>query len=345
MNGSPYLSVIVPVRDGGAAFGRCLAALEPSLGDDCELIVVDDGSVDDSADRAQASGARVIRSLRSRGPGAARNLGARSARGEWLLFVDADCEVRSDTLANAVNAARVRDGEAVDAVFGSYDDAPDAAGLVARYKNLYHHYVHQRSAASAQSFWAGCGAVRRSAFFAVGGFDEEAYPRPSIEDIEMGYRLTDAGYRIQFRPDLMVKHLKAWTLKGLVRSDVLDRGVPWTQLMLRRGGIPDELNVRWRERFSVAATWLLAACLVAAIWRSALLVPAAACAVWLVVAHFDLYRFFARRGGPFFLLGSVALHWLYLAYCGVAFLWGAGRHLRSRGATSAASGTVAGSRG
>ena len=95
------------------------------------------------------------------------------------------------------------------AVFGSYDDAPAAAGLVARYKNLYHHYVHQRSGASAQSFWAGCGAVRRSAFLAVGGFDEERYPRPSIEDIELGYRLTDAGYRIRFRPDLMVKHLKA----------------------------------------------------------------------------------------------------------------------------------------
>lgn len=342
MDGAPYLSVIVPVRDGGVAFGRCLSALRASSWDDFELIVVDDGSMDDSGAKALASGARVIRSPRPRGPGAARNLGAESARGEWLLFVDADCEVGPHTLATAVSAARAGDG---DALFGSYDDAPAAAGFVARYKNLFHHYVHQKSGASARSFWAGCGAVRRAAFLAVGGFDERRYPRPSIEDIEMGYRLTDAGYRIRFRPDLTVKHLKAWTLAGLVRSDVLDRGVPWTELMLRRGRIPDELNVRWRERFSLAAVWLLIGSLAASPWRLAMLIPAAGSAAWLLVAHLDLYRFFARRGGPAFALGSVALHWLYLAYCGVAFLWGAARHARSRGAASSANGTGTGFQG
>jgi hypothetical protein len=115
--------------------------------------------------------------------------------------------------------------------------------------------------------------------------------------------------------------------------------------MLSRGGIPDELNVRWRERFSVAAAWLLIAMLVAAPWRPAALVPAAACMAWLAVAHLDLYRFLARRGGPAFALAAVPLHWLYLAYCGVAFLWGAGRHARSRGRAGEAGGTVAGYRG
>jgi glycosyltransferase involved in cell wall biosynthesis len=325
MDGAPYLSVIVPVRDGGAAFERCLSALRASAGNEFELIVVDDGSRDDSGAKALASGARVIRSPRPRGPGAARNLGAETARGEWLLFVDSDCEVGPHTLATAASAARAGDG---DAIFGSYDDAPAAAGLVARYKNLFHHYVHQRSGASARSFWAGCGAVRRAAFLAVGGFDERRYPRPSIEDIDMGYRLADAGYRIRFRPDLTVKHLKAWTLRGLVRSDVLDRGVPWTELMLRRGRIPDELNVRWRERVSVAAAWLLIACLAASPWLPLLILPAAVCAVWLAVAHFDFYRFLGRREGVGFALASVPLHWLYLAYCGVAFLWGAARHAR-----------------
>lgn len=233
MDSVPYLSVIVPVRDGGVAFERCLSALKASAGNDFELIVVDDGSLDDSGAKALASGARVIRSPHPRGSGAARNLGAESARGEWLLFVDADCEVGPHTLATAASAARTGDG---DALFGSYDDAPAAAGLVARYKNLFHHYVHQSSAASAHSFWAGCGAVRRAAFLAVGGFDERRFPRPSIEDIEMGYRLADAGYRIRFQPDLTVKHLKAWTLAGLIRSDVLDRGVPWTELMPAAGG-------------------------------------------------------------------------------------------------------------
>lgn len=333
MTRAPYLSVIVPVRDGGEVFARCLAALASALEADVELIVVDDGSLDDSAARAAAAGARVLSTSGALGPGAARNLGARSAGGEWLLFTDADCEVAPDTLAVAMGAARR--GHA-DALFGSYDDAPAASGLVARYKNLYHHYVHQSAGTTAQSFWAGCGAVRRDAFFAVGGFDARRYRRPSIEDIELGYRLTDAGYRVRFQPDLTVKHLKAWTFAGLVRSDVLDRGVPWTELMLSRGGIPNELNVRWRERFSVVAAWLLVGLLAFAPWRPAVLVPAAAAAAWLALAHLHLYRFLARRGGILFALAAVPLHWLYLAYCGVAFLWGAARHARSRSARKAA---------
>lgn len=342
MDRAPCLSVIVPVRDGGEAFARCLSALRRSRGAGTELIVVDDGSADDSAARAEAAGARLLSTSGAQGPGAARNLGARSARGEWLLFVDADCEVGTDTLAVAASAAR--DGDA-DAIFGSYDDAPAASGLVARYKNLYHHYMHQSAGATARSFWAGCGAVRRDAFLAVGGFDARRYPRPSIEDIELGYRLSDAGYRVRFRPDLTVKHLKAWTLAGLVRSDVLDRGVPWTELMLERGGIPDELNVRRRERVSVVAAWLLIAALAAAPWRPVALLPAGAAAAWLAVSHLGLYRFLARRGGPFFALAAIPLHWAYLAYCGVAFVWGAARHVRSKGRSSDAGGTVAGYRG
>ncbi len=342
MDSAPHLSVIVPVRDGGEEFDRCLSALEATLGAGNELIVVDDGSLDDSAAKAEAAGARLLRTSGASGPGAARNLGAGSARGEWLLFVDADCEVTPGTLAVAAGAARRGDA---DAIFGSYDDAPAADGLVARYKNLYHHYVHQSAGSTARSFWAGCGAVRRDAFFAVGGFDERRYPRPSIEDIELGYRLTDAGYRIRFQPDLTVKHLKAWTLAGLVRSDVFDRGVPWTELVLGRGGIPDELNVRRRERVSVGAAWLLVGSLAASPWRPVALVPAGAAAAWLVISHLGLYRFLGRRGGLPFAIAAVPLHWLYLAYCGVAFLWGAARHARSRGRSSEARGTVAGQRG
>ena len=133
---------------------------------------------------------------------------------------------------------------------------------------------------------------------------------------------------------------------GLLRTDVLDLGVPWTELMLRRGrGMPDELNLRWRERLSVSAVWLLALFLALAPWRPGLLVPAGACAAWLLVAHRELYGFLARRGGPGFLLGSVLLHWLYLGYCGVAFLWGTARHARGGAPARPREGTVQGRAG
>ena len=58
--------------------------------------------------------------------------------------------------------------------------------MVSQYRNLLHHFVHQHGHAEASTFWAGCGAIRRAAFDAVGGFDAARFPRPSIEDIELG---------------------------------------------------------------------------------------------------------------------------------------------------------------
>jgi hypothetical protein len=70
-------------------------------------------------------------------------------------------------------------------VFGSYDDSPPAPAFTAQYKNLIHRYYHQRPRREASTFWAGCGAVRRSVFLGLEGFDVERYRVPSIEDIEL----------------------------------------------------------------------------------------------------------------------------------------------------------------
>src|SRR5262249_50067799 len=159
-----------------------------------EIVVVDDASTDDSSTVASRLGARVFRLPANAGPAAARNHGARHASGDILFFVDADVVVGPDAIAR-VGAALGRH-PATAAVFGSYDATPVDSGIVSRYKNLLHHYVHQSGAAEASTFWAGCGAIRRAAFEEVGGFDEARYRRPSIEDIELGYRLRRAGHRI-----------------------------------------------------------------------------------------------------------------------------------------------------
>ena len=84
--------------------------------------------------------------------------------------------------------------------------------MVSQYRNLLHHFVHQEGNPEASTFWAGCGAVRRAAFDAVAGYDEARFRRPSIEDIELGYRLRRAGYRIRLDRDLQCTHLKRWRL-------------------------------------------------------------------------------------------------------------------------------------
>lgn len=324
----PLFSVIVPVYNGGDAFERCLDALSGSSFTSWELIVVDDGSADGSADLAARRGATVLSSRERQGPGAARNLGALRAEGEFLFFLDADCAVSAGTLATAAGILEAE--PTIDALFGSYDDAPAAPNFIAQYKNLFHHYVHQHADPEAATFWAGCGAVRRTAFDVVGGFDAELFSRPSIEDIELGYRLRERGFRIRLGKAVRVKHLKAWTFEGLLRSDILDRGVPWTELMLGRGTLDNDLNVRLSERLSVLASCLLLACMSIVPWRPAILWPAAVLALWLLLANWKLYRFFAHRRGMWFALRAIPLHWLYYFYCAIAFVWGAFRYARSR---------------
>jgi hypothetical protein len=321
------LTVIVPVYNGGDGLCRCLEALLAGTRLPDELIVVDDGSTDGSGEAARAVGARVIRLDEGpKGPAAARNRGAAAAAGDVLLFFDADVVVHPDTVARIERY--LTDEPAVDALFGSYDDDPPARGMVTRYKNLEHHYVHQHSRREAGTFWAGCGAIRREVFNASARFDER-YGRPSIEDIELGVWLRQAGYRIWLCPDVQVAHLKRWTFAGLLRSDIRDRAIPWSQLITDRGrGLPDDLNLDWRSRASAAVAWLpVFAWPLAGVahlagisrvddvgvgWWAAL--GTALGLLGLVWLNWDLYRFFARRGGTAFAIGAAALHWLYFLY-------------------------------
>jgi glycosyltransferase involved in cell wall biosynthesis len=241
VNQEPLISVIIPVHNGGAYLDKCLDALMKAAGD-FEIIVVDDASTDESADRAHARGIRVLRQNVRRGPAAARNLGAQEARGKILLFIDADVAVRPTTLARV--AAHFQSRPELAALFGSYDDAPAATNFVSQYKNLFHHFIHQQSHERAETFWAGCGAVRREIFLRVGRFDEKRYTEASIEDIELGYRLRRAGYEILLDRGLQVCHLKRWTLPGLLRADIFRRAVPWSLLLLERGRMTDDLNLR-----------------------------------------------------------------------------------------------------
>ena len=317
---APYLTIVVPVLDGADTLGACLRDLHGSSYTDWELIVVDDGSTDGSMEIAAAAGAKVLQTAGRQGPGAARNLGARRAHGEVLFFIDADCSAAPETLARAVE---VLDQEPqLDALFGSYDDAPSAPGLVARFKNLQHHFVHQQGSEQATTFWAGCGAIRRSVYERLGGFDTQRYGRPCIEDIELGHRLVEGGGQIRLAKDVQVKHHKAWTLGGVLRSDLVDRGIPWTLLLLEEGPAHKGLNLDFRGRWSVVLSVLVGlGLLLAPAWPRTLMISLGA-GVVLLWLNAGFYRLLARKGGPTLLMGGIVMHWLYQLNCAAAYLTG-----------------------
>ena len=260
----PVISVIVPVRNSPKELRLCLEHLSASTYASYEVIVVDDASTDESAEVAVELGARLLRLDQRHGPAQARNRGAEIARGEYLLFLDADVCVHPDTMQLVVDTFAQDPG--LDAVFGSYDMEPTAKNVLSEYKNLFHHFVHQDSREQATTFWSGCGAIRRTTFVKMAGFST-SYGRPCIEDIELGRRLHKAGHRIMLNKRLQVTHLKRWTLWSIVKTDVLDRGIPWTELMLREGSMPNDLNLKYSQRISVVLAYSLLGILGIGVWH------------------------------------------------------------------------------
>lgn len=319
------LSVIIPVHNGGENLRLCLRALSESSRLPDEVIVVDDVSTDGSADLAQRCGARVVRlDGPPRGAALPRNRGAATASGDVLVFVDADVVVHADALGLVEQC--LSGHHQIAALFGSYDADPPAHSLVSRYKNLLHHYVHQHGRREASTFWTGCGAIRSDVFASVGGFNESYRV---IEDIELGARLRRAGYRIWLCPDVQVTHLKRWTFGSLLRSDILDRAIPWTRLILQNRHLPGELNVDVRGRWSALAVWAALTCLLAAAWRPWALVGTLLSLAMVAIVNADLYRFFWRQGGGLFAVGAAGLHAFYLLYSSLVFAFVAGQTLLS----------------
>lgn len=329
----PFLSVIVPAKDAAHQLVTTLRALDES---DLprtlwELIVVDDVSSDDTAVVASAHADLVIRLTgKPHGPAYARNRAVERARGECVAFFDADVQVRADTLSRIVRVFATR--PEVAAVFGSYDDAPAAPGLVSQYRNLLHHYTHHQSPGEAHTFWAGAGAVRRDLFVAAGMYDEWRFPRPQVEDIELGHRIRALGGMIVLDPGIQVKHLKRWTLWKMIVTDFKDRGVPWTRLLVEGGmlvSLKEEqarvLSLRTREKVNTVLVWLALVAALAAPWAlqpSLLVVSAVILLAPVLWFSRGLYAFFERQRGFLFALGVVPLHLAYYLVNGVSVGWG-----------------------
>jgi len=283
----PTISVVVPATDGPPTLPRCLHAIARYADGPDELVVIDQPTTLSAA--------------------AARNAGARRASGDILVFVDSDVEVHPDAFTR-IRAAYAADPGLV-AVYGAYDAVPAAPTTVSAFRNLLHHHVHNTCAGPSETFWTGLGAVRTREFLALRGFDEERYPHPSIEDIELGDRLSRAGAHVVLDPTIQGTHLKSWTLRGMLWTDFARRGVPWVALQLHRRRISSALNLGWRHRLSAAAC--LGGALGAVAFRSLFHLFLASALVILCSLNHAFYALLVRRQGPGRAIVGIGLHALH----------------------------------
>lgn len=210
-NGGVLVSILVPAYNAEATLGECLGACVVQSYPNTEVLVIDDGSTDGTAEIAQSYDLRYV-VQENAGPAAARNRGAQEARGEIIAYTDADCVAAKDWIALLVQGF----DDGVVAVGGTYGIANDSK-LLAR---MIHHEIalrHERFGDEVDFLGSFNVAYRKAEFLAVGGFDE-SFRVASGEDNDLAYRLADRGGRLRFQHAAIVAHYHPESLWPYLRT-------------------------------------------------------------------------------------------------------------------------------
>ena len=231
MTGQPNsipISIIIPVYNGAKFLPDTLRSIQNQDYKDYELLVVDDGSTDETAQIAESAGAKVIKLSQNSGPATARNEGARAAQGEILLFTDSDVLLPKNAVTKLLTAFKQNH---TDAVQGTFSDVCPFPNYFSQYKNLYNRYVLNQLPDWIDTTFTSITAVTRSAFISCGGFDQNIRTA-SVEDRTLGRNLIKHGYKILLDRSVEVIHNKNLSWKGFLRNQYR-RSKDLAKLLLR----------------------------------------------------------------------------------------------------------------
>lgn len=223
------VSIIVPTFNGAARIGNCLEALLPqTVAIDAEILVVDDGSTDDTAVVvSRYSGLRLI-SQANAGPAAARNRGALEAKGGIILFTDDDCVPTSNWLAAMTEPFEDPDVVGVKGAYRTRQKALVARFVQADYEDRYRLMATLPDIDFVDTYAA---AFRRDRFLEMNGYDT-TFPVACAEDIELSYRMSERGWKMKFVPAAIVYHKHPDTLRLYLKKKY--KFAFWRMLALRK---------------------------------------------------------------------------------------------------------------
>ncbi len=250
---NPLISIIIPTYNGGATIGTCLAAACTVQDRDCEVIVVDDCSVDGSPDLIRKFPCTFIPLDHHAGAAGARNAGAAAARGDLLFFIDGDCILKEDTLPVLRKAlAGQQPGVTMG---GTYEASPYDPGFFSHFQSAFINYSETRNCANPDYLATHALVIDAGIFRKIGGFREDFMP--ILEDVEFSHRLRSAGYRLIMNPDLRVRHIFNFTLGKSLRNAVKKTRY-WIEYSLANRDILADSGTASREMKLNGIFWLAA---------------------------------------------------------------------------------------
>jgi len=310
-----FISVIVPVYNDEKNIAICLSSINSSEYSNFEVTVVDDNSNDRTLSIIEKFPCKIIKLEKNLGQARARNVGAKASHGEILIFFDSDIVIEKNTISQMVESLQNRPD--ISALFGSFQKNTISDNFFTVYKNLRHHFTHQNSRNNASTFCGGFGAIRRDVFSEIGGFNEDYRV---LEDIELGYRLHKANHKIYLDSSIQVTHYKNYTFWSLTKSDLMDRAIPWTKLMLTNKIFKNDLNTRTNHVVSVLISLIMFFnFLLIYIFPKTILVFIPLLAALLFLNR-KFYLYILKETNVIFTLKSILMNWFSYFYSGIGLV-------------------------
>jgi GT2 family glycosyltransferase len=212
---SKSASIIIPTFNGASRIGNCLDALvRQTTGRDVEILVVDDGSTDETAKVVRRYPAVRLITQANAGPAAARNHGAQEAQGKILLFTDDDCVPMPDWLEAMLDCFKDSDVVGAKGIYRTHQKSLVARFVQIEYEDKYHLMAGLPSIDFIDTYSAG---FIRDRFQEMTGYDT-SFPVACAEDIELSYRMSARGWKMRFAPAAIVYHTHPDTLARYLKK-------------------------------------------------------------------------------------------------------------------------------
>jgi glycosyltransferase involved in cell wall biosynthesis len=320
-----YISIIIPTYNAEKTLENCLQAIFNSSYQKFEVLLVDDGSQDNSVKIARSFSCKVLHCTHNRGASAARNWGAKNAEGDALLFIDADIVIKKDTLNLFVSSLKKH-----PVVFGIYTQQPGVDGLLSLYQNYYAHKSIQETEELTSMFYSYCAAIKRTLFNELGGFDE-GWIRATFEDVEFGMRLTEHGHQIFLNKNIEVVHHNNYTLKRFVKN-YFYKSLDLAKLMLSKKKLTlnNEGWTTYRNQISFLAglsTIFLALLSLVSSW---FIVPLLITLVIFLSSNLNFYKFILQEK-PAGLCAAIILNFMVQIVAALGIIAGQLSFLKEKG--------------
>lgn len=311
-------SVIIPTYNSSRTIGLCLEGIMNQREKPDEVIVVDDCSKDNTLEIINVFDVKLVRNLSNRGPSYSRNKGAQAASGGILFFVDSDIVIPEDTTMKIKEIFNKMTN--VSCICGIYSVIPlIEKRFISSYRIIQSHYYKKSGCGFVTRFSVSVGAIKKEAFDAVGGFNEE-FRKADVEDYDIGHRLIEKGYKIYQTDEIQAKHGGIYLFRNLISTLFRRSFLYFAVLLKRKRADTGYLNKVRVLTYPVAlcsiALFLLSFINIIYLWFGFLSI------LVIIMLDIGLYNAFRKQKGIYFMLKCIPLHYFVSLVMATGFFAG-----------------------